>query len=441
MLVCLESPTRQNVPRSRRWFSQPRDLVQERAPLALDCVRQIVNRLVRYRMPKRLTPNAVAHEPTVDWNARLSTGPVMLVGMHWLDVGGAETFAIEAAQLASTLGFRIVIICDRVGQHTWLSRVTGFAERIYMIGTLDMQARNEACLQLIRHHKPHLIHIHHCQTLYNVLPHLRQIGFRHPILDTTHIVENRHGGYVAHSQSRSRWLDYHHVVSATLASFYRQAGVDPDKIRLGYLCRNTPYSQPPARQNRAPLKLGFIGRFAQQKRPYLFTELARRLHIARPGTFSFEMIGDGLLGDLVKNQIDSRNIPVILHPPQTSVPDFLERMDLLIICSDAEGLTLVAFEAIAHHCVVVSTDVGAQQELIEPPMLLPVAPYAFVEAAMPLLLSVSDGSIDIEQIRIRQKEKFARLCSAPAALEVCGEIYRQAIQRHELVPARFHEVS
>jgi glycosyltransferase involved in cell wall biosynthesis len=409
-----------------------RDLIQCHAPLGLDSVRQVVNKFINYRAPSPSNlPVAPSVEP-IDWSNKSAGAPVMLVGMNWLDVGGAEAFAIEAAELASTMGFRVVIVCDRHGPLTWLSRAQVFAEHIYLLGKLDAQSRHSVCFRIVLEHQPQLIHIHHCKTLYDLLPHLRTAGFKNSILDSTHIVENRHGGFVAESQHYSSWLDHHHVISRTLENFYREAGISPDKIQLGYLCRSSPVEKKPTSKGGSSLKVGFVGRLAQQKRPYIFVELARRLAAAQPGAFSFEMIGDGPLAKMVRGQIKSSNAQVTLRPSQTNVPDFLARMDVLVVCSDAEGLTLVAFEAILQNCAVVSTNVGAQRELIEPPMLLPTAPYAFLRAATDLLLRISNKTVDIGAVKAQQGARYSQLCSAPHALRVCRDIYEQAGRLSEI---------
>ncbi|WP_338371889.1 glycosyltransferase, partial [Enterococcus faecium] len=55
----------------------------------------------------------------------------------------------------------------------------------------------------------------------------------------------------------------------------------------------------------------------------------------------------------------------------TPVSETLDEAHVLVVSSHNEGLTLTTLEAIAHGVPVVSTDVGAQRDIIPAPALVP----------------------------------------------------------------------
>lgn len=400
----------------------------KRSPVFLDHFRQIANELTRYKAPKSAAPalqiSAAGASPK-----NSSSRKTAVIAMHWLDVGGAEKFAIDSAELASKMGFRVVVICDKPGPLTWLTRIEPFTECIYMLGDLDHLARRSVCLQLALDIAPEIVHIHHCETVYELLPTIRERGLDALVLDSTHIIENRHGGFVAASQRYSPWIDFHHVISRTLQDFYVEAGISPEKIQLGYLLKKIclPNNSEIPISLHSPLRVGFIGRMAQQKRPYLFVELARRLNRLAPKSFRFEMIGEGILEHQVKEQVKTDKVLVDIHSSQSDVNKFLSEIDVLVICSDQEGLTLVAFEAVTNGCAVISTDVGAQRELLDSLTLLPVAPYKFLRAATELLLKIAKEQVNLQEIKAKQLERYVDLLAQRSAIDTCASLYGKAL--------------
>jgi glycosyltransferase involved in cell wall biosynthesis len=53
--------------------------------------------------------------------------------------------------------------------------------------------------------------------------------------------------------------------------------------------------------------------------------------------------------------------------------------DVLLVTSENEGVTLVAFEALKNGCMVISTDVGAQREIVPSTLLVSAEPFQCVK--------------------------------------------------------------
>ena len=114
----------------------------------------------------------------------------------------------------------------------------------------------------------------------------------------------------------------------------------------------------------APL-VGLIGRIAAQKRVDLFLEAARRVSARLPGA-RFLIVGKGELMEEMRRKMSELGLGdrVIFTGGRDDVPDLLSVLDVIVLCSDHEGLPNVILEAMAARRPVVATDVGACRELV-----------------------------------------------------------------------------
>jgi glycosyltransferase involved in cell wall biosynthesis len=117
---------------------------------------------------------------------------------------------------------------------------------------------------------------------------------------------------------------------------------------------------------------------ARQKAPEVFISTIRRL--VRSGrTMRVIMHGEGELASAMDELIAASGLTSVIERRDSSVPVDRTMSDahLLVVSSHNEGLTLTTLEAIAHGVPVVSTDVGAQSDIVPPRALAPrTAPRA-----------------------------------------------------------------
>jgi len=107
--------------------------------------------------------------------------------------------------------------------------------------------------------------------------------------------------------------------------------------------------------------VAYVGRFAQIKRPDRFVQLARQLS-TDPG-IHFLMVGDGpLLGEVREA---CAGLPQMLFLPwQHDLPLLLSAVDLVVMCSDNEGVPLLLIEAGMASRPVVTTNVGSVSDVV-----------------------------------------------------------------------------
>lgn len=124
-----------------------------------------------------------------------------------------------------------------------------------------------------------------------------------------------------------------------------------------------------ARRARADLGLpvdgvivAFIGRFAPIKRPDRFVSVARRMN--NQAGVHFVMVGDGPL--LAQTRRSANDLPhVHFLPWQRQLGGILGAADVVVMCSDNEGVPLLLIEAGLARKPVVTTRVGSVSDVVE----------------------------------------------------------------------------
>lgn len=104
--------------------------------------------------------------------------------------------------------------------------------------------------------------------------------------------------------------------------------------------------------------IGIIGRLVKVKRVDIFLEIAS-LAIKRGENFQFHIIGDGpMLGEL-KSRAKQLKLDgsVIFHGHRTDIPACIYSLDVVVMCSDHEGMPMVALETIALSTALITRNI------------------------------------------------------------------------------------
>jgi glycosyltransferase involved in cell wall biosynthesis len=111
------------------------------------------------------------------------------------------------------------------------------------------------------------------------------------------------------------------------------------------------------------LVCGYFGRVTNIKRPDRFLEVVQKSS-QKSLPISFFIAGEGDLSQFVKKQINDLELPVRWLGWQTDVGIVMSALDILVICSDNEGLPLSAIEAGYNSKLVIGTNVGSIPEVV-----------------------------------------------------------------------------
>lgn len=359
--------------------------------------------------------------------------PAVIIGMHWFELGGAELWAFETIRLVREAGFLPIVLTNRDSHQPWITRAElGGAMLIpFSEPTAKSQTLGEEQLlrALLRSFDVRGVVVHHNQWLYDRLAWVRRSRPQIPIVDSTHIVEYRGGGFPISAAVVTENVSLHHVISPTLADwFVNVQGVSKGKVVMAPLGGLT------VKPKRAPFRtctegelftVAFVGRMARQKGPEVFAAMVRRLaQEHRP--MRFIMHGDGELASWVDEIISTMGLsPVIERRTSASpVAATLAEAHLLVVSSHNEGLTLTTLEAIAQGVPVVSTDVGAQSDVIPSDALVPRDVHRAARRLAALVAKLAEDEPAREHLWQRERKAEKKLLSNKSATEWFAEEVR-----------------
>ena len=370
-----------------------------------------------------------ASVPSVD------PGPpaAFVFGLHWLALGGAEAFAFDCIQLAQATGKPVYVLCE-YPSNAFYALPDGV--QVLPLYVLPERLRLDLIEALVRAHPGSLVHIHHCPTLYRALPRLRwglEVSPR--VVDSLHIDELEDGGFVRLSSVWGGYLDTTHVISRRLHGLIETKGGLRRDIRLGYLMPSTASKILPKPRLTGSLKQGrlhlcVVSRLVWQKQPFLTLAFVRALLQAalRMGfeDLRFSLVGSGPLSLAVKGLIGRdptlRRFTTLM-PATPDARELFQHADLLVQCSLNEGITLSSYEALARGCLVLSTTVGAQAELIAPPFLLGRDERQVLSAGLRQSIALLQGGSPLEQAIALQATLWSELAQEPQALPLMSTLY------------------
>ena len=350
--------------------------------------------------------------------------PAVIFGLHWLELGGAERWAMESIALAQAQGLRPIVITDVPSAHPWIVRAElDGAIVLALTHPVEQPEHSEPELEaLATNFDIKGVFVHHSRWLYDRLPWLRHRIPGVQVASTHHILEYNGGGYPALGAALDEYIDVHHVISPQLEDWLvRVQGIPADKIALAPLIGLTTTgevaTQARPRIDPAVLTLGFIGRFAAQKRPYLFTKLVRELTGVPGLTVKVVIQGGGELEHFVRKDIDSHGLAGIVEWVGEGAPvsDTLARIDCLVLSSQNEGLTLTTLEALAAGVPVISTDVGSQRTVIVPDALVSRDPGRFLAGAGAVIKRMAESEdyrVDVWRREVALAQDFTEYQSA-----------------------------
>ena len=140
--------------------------------------------------------------------------------------------------------------------------------------------------------------------------------------------------------------------------------------------------------------VAIAGRLNPEKRVDLFLEAARRITPEIPEC-RFLVVGAGVLMDRMRKLATEMGLDsnVVFTGERGDMDRILSAMDLLVLCSDFEGLPNVVMEAMAAGRPVVATDLGGCRELIvegATGFLVPVGDPGALAEKMTQVLSLAD---------------------------------------------------
>ncbi len=139
-------------------------------------------------------------------------------------------------------------------------------------------------------------------------------------------------------------------------------GIDPDETR-----KNLEY---PDFKKAMPCKkhIGLIGRLDPVKRIDIFLEMAAKLKNRYPDTpWNFHIFGEGRLEKEMKQLSESLGLTkmITFHGHRMDIKNCIYGLDVVVMCSDHEGLPMTALESLSIGTPLIAHDVGGLTDLLK----------------------------------------------------------------------------
>jgi glycosyltransferase involved in cell wall biosynthesis len=164
----------------------------------------------------------------------------------------------------------------------------------------------------------------------------------------------------------------------------------------------------------SPLRVGFVGRLSFEKGPDIFCELAQSMQ--NNTHVEFHVFGDGP----IKHELPAA--PNLNLHGLVKRDEIWHKIDVLLICSRAEGLPMAMLEAMAHKVIVISHAVGEISNIIDKKtgvLLHSNSVQTYQYAIESLLthsckhrLSIADNAYKLIEERFCGKKQFNQLNNA-----------------------------
>jgi len=358
--------------------------------------------------------------------AEMGATRAVIIGMHWFEMGGAERWAFETVRIVREAGFLPIVLTDRDSHHGWIGRseLDGALLLPFSVPTDESQTPGvEQLLRtLLRMFDVRGVVVHHNQWLYDRLAWIRRSRPGLPVIDSTHIVEYRAGGYPRSSAIVSDSITKHHVISPQLAKWMIDIqGIPTNKIvmaPLGGLTIKPKDAMFRPRRASEPFTVAFVGRLARQKAPEVFVTLVKELHRDGSG-MRFIMHGDGEQSGWIDDIIQADGLvdAIVRRTSAVSVEETLSEAHVLVIPSHNEGLTLTTLEAIQHGVPVVSTDVGAQSDIIPASALVSRNVHRAVRGMSAVVRALAEDEKAREDLWRRERKAEKKLLANETATQ------------------------
>ena len=322
------------------------------------------------------------NDSVVETNSKKTNKKInVLMIIPWMVTGGADRFNLNLVKKMNKRKFSFTIITTLPSKNEWRKEFEKYATVYDVTSFLEMKDWTSFINYIIKKNNINLIFNSNSEFGYKILPYLKAKHPYIPICDFVHMEEwyNRNGGFARDSSamqnvidktftcnenSRNIFINYFKRRPEEVKTIYigvDEKKFDPEKYNREDLIRKFKYGK--YFENK--IVISYICRIAEQKRPYLFFEIVKKLTEIR-NDFVVIVAGDGPMLNGLKRKVREEKLDnffaFVGNIKRT------ERIyaisDLTVNTSIKEGLALTSYESLAMNVPVVSSDVGGQKELI-----------------------------------------------------------------------------
>ena len=299
----------------------------------------------------------------------------------WMVTGGADRFNLNLIRILDKKKFSFTIINTLPSKNEWRKEFEKYATIYDLTTFLEMKDWISFINYIIRKNNIKLILNSNSEFGYKILPYLKAEYPEIPICDYVHMEEwyLRNGGFsrdsssvqdvidktfTCNENSRNVFINHFKRKPEEIETIY--IGVDekkfnPELFNKGDLIKKFKYGK----DFENKIVISYICRIAEQKRPFLFFEIIKKLSEIRDDFIAI-VAGDGPMLEGLKRKVKEEKMDdfFVFVGNMKKAEKIYAISDLTVNTSIKEGLALTSYESLAMGIPVVSSDVGGQKELI-----------------------------------------------------------------------------
>jgi glycosyltransferase involved in cell wall biosynthesis len=339
----------------------------------------------RYFLPKLLNrPVKTAAESekdvifsklTKNFDKKVIKKQVLFI-VPWLSVGGGDMVNLTIARGLDHESFSFHFITTEHSKHEWEKYFRRISRNIFHIRKVLPESKhfweyNNLILDYIERANIDVILVSNSAIGYTCIPAIREKFSHIKIIDILHGQggAKEGGGFPEYSAPYDSFIDTRVTINEYLRDFMtHKYRINARKIKVIHNCIDTDKYKGHKNGQNGRLTVSYIGRLSYEKHPEKVIEIAERLMARSPGMdISFRIVGDGpLYGELDRRVINKKltqNIRMAGY--KSDIKSELDNTDILILCSEMEGLPIVLLEAMSMSVACIASNVGGIPELIE----------------------------------------------------------------------------
>lgn len=299
--------------------------------------------------------------------------PVLYIA-PWVDLGGSDKGTIDWFKSLDRERWAPSLITTQPSPNRWLHHLGPYAEEVWDLPDLmPGEAFPEFILGLIESRGVRIVHIMNSRLAFDLLPDMTCLAEPPAVVVQMHAEEPNQGGYVRYVARRyGNLVDAFSVTSRHLKEIVASYEIAPSKIEVIYSGIDGEHEFDPARVE--PLELNpagtrrvlWPGRLVDQKDPMLALDVLVRAR-ERGGEFVLDMVGDGPLGDAVRDRAKRLGVAEMIawHPPSQEMARWYRSADLMLMTSAYEGVPYVIYESLAMGVPVVAPALPGNVEFMD----------------------------------------------------------------------------
>jgi glycosyltransferase involved in cell wall biosynthesis len=277
-----------------------------------------------------------------------------------LNIGGAERFVIDLCSAQKKLDIKPAIISLGSPRDPLITECNTNNIPVASYGGGSLVKIFRVLLVLLKFDVIHIHSPHALKFLNSLLPLLNK-----------KIIYTRHG---ASPLKQKKWSDLHLKASkyVDVITFVSQEGLNNFKGKHKW--HNTPHLvidngviiSPITKQKSDILRIGSVGRMIPLKHQISLLNAAQCLPVKSQNNIALHFFGDGECLNALKDfhQHNIANVNVNFHGMVSDRELIYSNIDVLVVTSETEGLSMVIIEAMANRIPVIATDVGGNPKLV-----------------------------------------------------------------------------